>query len=264
MCHSKAVLQGKTAIITGGNSGIGLETAVDMAKRGARVILACRNTENGEKAVATIKRKSNNENVTFSKLDLASLRSVCEFSARIMKEEPRIDILVNNAGVMATPYTTTEDGFELQFGVNHLGHFLLTNLLLDRIKEAPAARIVNLSSRAHKKGTIDFADLQSKRSYEKRGAYRQSKLAIILFTKALSRQLKGTSVTAYSVHPGVVRTELFRHFPTSMVSYCCFFTVSVDNYIITMAQRYQSYLASAASPVPIHENQKSRYMYVPP
>ena len=155
-----------------------LDTAGDMAKRGARVILACRNTEKGEKAVATIKRRSNNENVTFSKLNLASLQSVCEFSARIMKEEPRIDILVNNAGVMATPYTTTEDGFELQFGVNHLGHFLLTNLLLDRIKEAPAARIVNLSSRAHKKGTIDFADLQSKRSYEKREAYRQSKLAI--------------------------------------------------------------------------------------
>lgn len=226
VCYSKAVLPGKTAIITGGNTGIGLETAVDLAKRGARVILACRNTERGEKAVAIVKRRSKNENVSFSKLDLASLQSVREFSARIIEEESHIDILINNAGVMAPPYTTTEDGFELQFGVNHLGHFLLTNLLLGRIKEAPVARIINLSSRAHRTGNIDFADLQSKQCYKRREAYSQSKLANILFTKALSHQLEGTNVTAYSVHPGLVHTQLFRHFSQSLVSYLLIFPLS--------------------------------------
>lgn len=211
VCYSQAKMTDKTVIITGGNIGIGLETAVDLAGRGARVILACRNPDKGEMAVAEVKKRSNSQNVTFSELDLASLRSVREFTERILKEQPRIDILINNAGVMAPPYSTTEDGFELQFGVNHLGHFLLTNLLLDRIKEAPSARIITLSSSAHAYGKINFDDLQSKLSYSARGAYSQSKLANILFTRTLAQQLKGSNVTAYSVHPGVVRTNLFQH-----------------------------------------------------
>lgn len=130
---------------------------------------------------------------------------------------------------MAPPYTTTEDGFELQFGVNHLGHFLLTNLLLSHIQEAPAARIITLSSRAHRSGTIDFADLQSKESYSERGAYSQSKLANIMFTRTLAQRLRGTNVTAYSVHPGLVRTELFRHFSQSLVSsrICLFVVIDI-------------------------------------
>ena len=213
VCHSKARLTGKTVIITGANTGIGLETAVDMAQRDARVILACRNRQKGENAVAEVKRRCSNQNVVFVQLDLASLKSVRAFATKVLKEEPRIDILINNAGVMHTPYTKTEDGFELQFGVNHLAHFLLTNLLLDRIKESPSGRIVNLTSLGHKWGTINFDDLHGEKSYSQTGAYFQSKLANILFTRSLAKRLQGTNVTAYSVHPGAVNTELVRHHP---------------------------------------------------
>ena len=171
VCHSKAKLNGKTVIITGANTGIGLETAVDMAGRGARVILACRSKEKGEAAVAEVKRRSNSEDAIFVSLDLASRHSVREFAAKVLDKEPSIDILINNAGVMSPPYTKTADGFELQFGVNHLAHFLLTNLLLERLKAAPSARIVNVSSRAQEKGKINFDDLQSEATYRRRAAY---------------------------------------------------------------------------------------------
>ena len=217
VCYSKALLKGKVVIITGANTGIGLETAVDLAKRGARVILACRDDRRGETAALEVKERSKSDDVLFSKLDLASLKSVREFAERTLEEESRIDILVNNAGVMIPPYSTTKDGFELQFGVNHLGHFLLTSLLLDRIKEAPAGRVVTVSSMGHMAGRINFDDLQSKKSYSKMGAYAQSKLANILFTQSLAKRLKGTSVTAYSLHPGSVLTELQRHVPWPLV-----------------------------------------------
>ena len=218
VCYSKAKLTGKTAIITGANTGIGLETAVDLAKRGARVILACRSVEKGEAAVQTVKERSGNNDIVFSEVNLSSLQSVRDFSARILAEERRIDLLINNAGVMVPPYSTTEDGFELQIGVNHLAHFLLTNLLLERLKEAPSARIVNVSSSAHQVGKINFDDLQSKSSYSRMGAYAQSKLANIVFTRSLARRLEGGNVTAFSLHPGVVRTELARHVPFFLVS----------------------------------------------
>lgn len=217
VCYSKAKLTGKTVVITGANTGIGLETAVDLAKRGARVILACRDVARGKAAVADVKQRSKSDDVTFSQLDLASLQSVREFSERTLEEEPRIDILINNAGVMIPPFSTTKDGFELQFGVNHLGHFLLTNLLLDRIKKAPAGRVVTVSSMAHRSGRINFEDLQSKQSYSRMGAYAQSKLANILFTQSLAKRLRGTNVTAYSLHPGSVLTELQRHVPGPLV-----------------------------------------------
>ena len=218
VCYSKAKLTGKTAIITGANTGIGLETAVDLAKRGARVILACRSVEKGEAAVQTVKERSGNNDVVFSKLDLVSLQSVSDFCTRILAEERHIDLLINNAGVMMPPYTTTEDGFELQIGVNHLAHFLLTNLLLERLKEAPSARIVNVSSLAHIGGRINFNDLQSKKSYSALLAYGQSKLANILFTRSLAKRLKGSNVTTYCLHPGLVRTELARHLSIIWVS----------------------------------------------
>ena len=219
VCRSKARLDGKTVIITGANTGIGLETAVDLAKRNARVILACRSVERGEKAAVEVRKRSNNDNAVFRQLDLASLESVRKFAGKILEEEPRIDILINNAGVMALPKRNlTKDGFEMQFGTNHLGHFLLTNLLLDRIKEAPSARIVNVSSAAHRQGKMDFDNLNSEKSYVPWVAYGTSKLANILFTRSLAKRLEGTNVTANSLHPGVINTELARHLSLLIVS----------------------------------------------
>ena len=211
VCYSKATLNDKTVIITGANTGIGLETAVDLARRGARVILACCSADKGKAAVEVVKKRSKNQNVLFAQVDLASLQSVRDFASRILQEEPRIDILINNAGVAYPPYSKTQDNFELAFGVNHLAHFLLTNLLLDRLKEAPAARIINVSSVGYKFGTINFDDLQGEKSYSKVKAYSQSKLANILFTRTLAERLKGTRASAYSLHPGAVRTDLGRH-----------------------------------------------------
>ena len=212
VCKSRARLDGKTVIITGGNSGIGLETAVDLAKRNARVILACRSVEKGENAAVDVRKRSGNDNVVFVQLDLASLDSIREFAEKILEEEPQIDILINNAGVMMIPERRlTKDGLEMQFGTNHLGHFLLTNLLLDRIKEAPSARIVNVSSMGYRLGSINFQNLNSERSYSRISAYNSSKLANILFARSLAKRLQGTNVTANALHPGGIRTGLQQH-----------------------------------------------------
>ena len=158
-CPSKLRIDGKTVIITGGNTGIGKETALELARRGGRVIIACRTKSRGEAAVSDIRRKSGNDSVFFRSLDLASSDSIRKFSKEILEAEPHIDILILNAGVMFTPYQLTEDGFEMQFGVNHLGHFLLTHLLLDRLKESAPSRVVVVSSLAHKIGRLDFNDM---------------------------------------------------------------------------------------------------------
>ena len=212
VCNSKRLLDGRTVIITGANTGIGKETAIDLAKRNARVILACRDVERGTRAEKEIKQASKSDEVSFKQLDLASFASIKKFAAEILEEEPRIDILINNAGIMRCPYWKTEDSLEMQFGVNHLGHFLLTNLLLDRIKESPAGRIVVVSSSGHKrcKG-INFDDINMAEFYDPRAAYCQSKLANNLFTLALSKRLFGTNVTVNCLHPGIIYTELGRH-----------------------------------------------------
>lgn len=212
-CQSSKSLKGKTVVITGANTGIGKETAVDLAARGARVIVGCRNLEKGKEALKEIQDRSGNRNVFLEKLDLASLESVRTFADKILNSEPRLDILINNAGVMACPYQKTEDGFEMQFGVNHLGHFLLTMLLLDRLKSSQPSRIINVSSSAHRMGTgkIKFDDIHHQKSYSSWGAYFDSKLANVLFTRELSKHLEGTHVTANSLHPGAVTTELQRH-----------------------------------------------------
>uniref|UniRef100_H2ZXJ7 Si:ch211-107o10.3 n=1 Tax=Latimeria chalumnae TaxID=7897 RepID=H2ZXJ7_LATCH len=212
ICRSKVRLDGKTVIITGANVGIGKETARDLARRdvGARVILACRDLNKAEQAASDLRKDTGNGILIVKKLDLASLNSVRKFTKEMQETEQRLDILINNAGVMRCPKLQTEDGFELQFGVNHLGHFLLTNLLLDLLKKSAPSRIVNVSSLAHEKGKIYFDDLNLNKKYDPYENYRQSKLANVIFTRELARRLEGTGVTANSLHPGVVCTELGR------------------------------------------------------
>ncbi|KAF6212140.1 hypothetical protein GE061_012661 [Apolygus lucorum] len=209
-------LDGKTAIVTGCNVGIGRETVKDLYKSGARVIMACRDIEKAQTAAKTIEEEVGDQKdvgqLVIKPLNLCSLKSVRECAADINKNEPTITFLINNAGVMMTPKGETEDGFETQFGVNHLGHFLFTCLLLPKMIQSAPSRIINVSSSAHQWGKINFEDLNWKTTdYRARGAYAQSKLANILFTVELARRLQDKGVTAYSLHPGVVKTELGRH-----------------------------------------------------
>ncbi|XP_075227524.1 retinol dehydrogenase 12-like [Lycorma delicatula] len=215
-CVSTARLDGKTAIITGCNSGIGKITAREFYRIGARVIMACRDIQRAEAAAQEIKDEVKDVEgvgeVIIKKLDLGSLKSVRECANDILETEKHIHLLVNNAGIMMCPNGKTEDGFETQFGVNHLGHFLFTCLLLPRIISSAPARIINLSSVAHERAVIKFSDINwEKRPYSAIGAYGQSKLANVLFTKELAERLKGKGVTTYAVHPGIVKTELGRH-----------------------------------------------------
>ncbi|XP_071270289.1 retinol dehydrogenase 12-like isoform X2 [Salvelinus alpinus] len=208
---SAARLDDKTVLITGANTGIGKETALDLAKRGARIIMACRDMEKAEGALKEVIQGSGSQNVVIKKLDLSNTKSIREFAETINKEETKLNILINNAGVMMCPYGKTADGFEMQIGVNHMGHFLLTHLLIDLIKRSTPARIINVSSLAHFWGTINLDDINSEKGYDKKKAYSQSKLANVLFTRSLAKRLQGTAVTAYSLHPGVVQTDLWRH-----------------------------------------------------
>lgn len=205
-------IDGKVVIVTGCNTGIGKETALELARRGARLYMACRDAARCEAARLEIIERTQNPNVFNRTLDLASLSSVRQFAERFLAEEQRLDILINNAGVMATPRKLTVDGFEQQLGINHLGHFLLTNLLLDRLKQSAPSRIVVVSSAAYIFGRINKNDLMSEKSYSKFfGAYAQSKLANILFTRKLSEILADSKVTVNCLHPGIVRTELMRY-----------------------------------------------------
>ncbi|XP_058125251.1 retinol dehydrogenase 12-like [Anopheles ziemanni] len=202
---------GKVILITGANTGIGKETARELLKRGGKVYIACRSLERANQARDDIVAQTGLSDIHVLELDLASMDSIRQFAQRFLAQEKRLDLLINNAGVMACPKALTKDGFEQQLGVNHLGHFLLTNLLLDALKAAAPSRIVNLSSLAHKYGKINRKDLNSEHSYNQVTAYCQSKLANVMFTRELAKRLAGTGVTTYSVHPGTVDTELPRH-----------------------------------------------------
>uniref|UniRef100_A0A8D0HNZ1 Retinol dehydrogenase 14 n=1 Tax=Sphenodon punctatus TaxID=8508 RepID=A0A8D0HNZ1_SPHPU len=212
------LMKGKTVIITGANCGLGRATAAELLRRHARVILACRDPGRAEEAARELRaelglgsRREGVGELVVRELDLASLRSVRTFCQQVLQEEPRLDVLINNAGIFQCPYTKTEDGFEMQFGVNHLGHFLLTNLLLGLLKSSAPSRIVVVSSKLYKYGEINFEDLNSEISYNKSFAYSRSKLANILFTRELARRLEGKGVTVNVLHPGIVRTNLGRH-----------------------------------------------------
>ncbi|XP_060655201.1 retinol dehydrogenase 13-like [Drosophila nasuta] len=204
---------GKVVIVTGSNTGIGKETVLELARRGATVYMACRDKKRTEQARLEIIRETNNQNVFFRELDLSSLDSVRNFVTGFKAEQNRLDILINNAGVMRCPRSLTKDGFELQLGVNHMGHFLLTNSLLDLLKKSSPSRVVIVSSRAHTRGTINVDDLNSEKSYDEKSAYNQSKLANVLYTRELARRLEGTGVTVNCLHPGQVNTEISRHMP---------------------------------------------------
>ena len=205
---------GKTIFVTGANTGIGYEAARVLAERGARVLLGCRSEEKAKAAIEQIRGRRRDADLAWIPLDLTSLESVAAAAASV-QAEPRLDTLVNNAGVMIPPKTLTKDGFELQFGVNHLGHFALTGHLLDRLAATPGARVVNVSSGAHKGGKIDFEDPHATRSYKPMGRYQMSKAANLYFTLELARRCakNGLDITSVACHPGVANTELSRTFP---------------------------------------------------
>ena len=205
-------LHGSTAVVTGASTGLGLETARALASVGAHVVLSVRDAAKGTAALAAIRETEPGASVEFGILDLASLASVRAFADDVRQRVATIDILVNNAGVMYTPFERTADGFEMQFGTNHLGHFLLTNLLLPPVLAAAPARIVNLSSGGHRGSDIIWDDPNyERRPYDKFEAYGQSKTANILFTVELDRRFMSQGVRSYAVHPGMIATELSRH-----------------------------------------------------
>lgn len=202
---------GRTAVVTGASSGLGAVTARELAARGAHVVLACRDTAKGEAVAADLERAQ------VVRLDLSSLDSVREAAREIRDGHERVDLLVNNAGVMMTPQGVTADGFELQVGTNHLGHFALTGLLLEVLLATPGSRVVTVSSLAHRfgGGRLDLADLQAERGYDPMSAYARSKLANLLFTHELQRRLSdaGAGTVALAAHPGLSRTSLARYLP---------------------------------------------------
>jgi NAD(P)-dependent dehydrogenase (short-subunit alcohol dehydrogenase family) len=208
--------RGRTAIVTGANTGLGYETATALAARGARVVLAVRNLEKGRAAADLIVRANPGAEVSVQELDLTSLSSIEQAAHQLRSAHDQLDLLINNAGVMMTPRSTTKDGFELQFGTNHLGHFAFTGHLLDLLVSTPLSRVVTVSSLGHRTGRIRFDDLQSERRYTRAGAYGQSKLANLLFTYELQRRLSGTDTIAVAAHPGGSSSELSRYLPNAV------------------------------------------------
>lgn len=203
-------MNGKVCIVTGANTGIGLETAAALIGQGATVVLACRDESKADTALREIITRGGSGTGHVMKLDLASLQSVRAFAAAFHARFNRLDVLVNNAGVMPGKRYTTEDGFEMIFGTNHLGHYLLTRELLDLLKRSAPARVVVVASAMHHGGRIDFDDLQSERKYGAMRVYSMSKLANVMFTFALARRLNGSAVTVNCLHPGVVRTQIIQ------------------------------------------------------
>lgn len=201
---------GKVAVVTGANSGLGLEISRELARKGARVILASRDKAKGEKALADLRRELPSASLEFIPLDLANLASIRQFVTTFTERYPALHILANNAGVMAIPYRKTVDGFEMQFGTNHLGHFALTGLLLPVLLETPNSRIVTTSSMIHRSGKIDFANLNGEAGYTPSSAYGRSKLANLLFAYELQRRLTamGASTLSLASHPGYASTNL--------------------------------------------------------
>jgi retinol dehydrogenase-12/retinol dehydrogenase-13 len=207
-------MEGKIVVLTGANTGIGKQTTFELAKRGARVLMACRDAARGEAARTEILAMTDGRGeLEVRELDLSSLRSVRAFAEKANADLGRIDVLINNAGIFPQKAWKTVDGFEAQFGVNYLGPFLLTNLLLDTLKASAPSRIVHLTSMLHTQGTLDFDSFRGEKPYKASMAYNQSKLANLVFSNELARRLEGTGVTSNAVHPGTIATEITREMP---------------------------------------------------
>jgi NAD(P)-dependent dehydrogenase (short-subunit alcohol dehydrogenase family) len=212
-------MQGKVAIVTGSNTGIGKATALGLARQGARVVLAVRDVAKGEAARAEIVLQAQNEDVVVMPLDLGDFGAIRGFAAAFLSRFPRLDVLVNNAGVTTRKRATTKDGLEVTFGVNHVGTALLTQELLPILKESAPSRVVVVSSDLHYRGKMQWDDLQQTHGrFRGLAAYNQSKLANVLYTNALARRLEGTGVTVNALHPGVVATELTRDYPKPIMA----------------------------------------------
>jgi NAD(P)-dependent dehydrogenase (short-subunit alcohol dehydrogenase family) len=214
-------LTGRTVLVTGANTGIGYEAAIELAAHGAHVVLACRNLQKGRQAADRVIGYRPGASVEVLELDLSSLDAVRTAADRFASEHDRLDVLINNAGVMGTPYLMSADGYELQFATNHLGHFALTGLLLDTLLTTSGSRVVTVSSHGHRQGHLDFSNLQFDHGgYTRSGAYANSKLANLLFTYELERRLRATDTTtiALAVHPGWTRSSLVANGPTIGVS----------------------------------------------
>jgi NAD(P)-dependent dehydrogenase (short-subunit alcohol dehydrogenase family) len=203
-----------TCLVTGATSGIGEAAALELARRGARVILVGRSQEKIHTSIEYIKRETGSSSLSGMLADLASLEQVRRLAEQVLDQHDRLDVLVNNAGTFSMRRMVSADGYEQTFAVNHLSHFLLTNLLLPRIAASAPGRIINVASDSHRRQKLDFGDLNSERSYNGMRAYGRSKLANILFTYELARRLAGTGVTANAVHPGFVATEIYRAVPS--------------------------------------------------
>ena len=207
-------MHGKTVMVTGATDGIGLVTARELARQGARVLLVGRNEQKGQRAISAIRQAARGADLVFHRADLSRLSDIRRLAVTIAESEPQLDVLVNNAGGIFGQRQETEDGYERTFALNHLNYFLLTNLLLEKLREAPSGRIVNVASRAHVGAQIAFDDPHLSRDYKGWRAYKQSKLANILFTRALAERLEGSTVTANALHPGFVRTRFGGDNPT--------------------------------------------------
>lgn len=244
MQQASGDMVGKICLVTGGNAGIGKETALGLARLGATVAIVSRNRERGETALAEIKAKTGNQNLTLFVADLASQKAVRQLAEDFKASYDRLHVLINNAGLTITRRTLTPDGLEATFAINHLAPFLLTNLLLDLLKVSTPARIITVSSAAHYTGSINFNNLQLERFYTEIGAYSQSKLANVLFTYELARRLRGTGVTANCLHPGIVRSN----FAGSNVSLFGLMFALSRPFQISPAQGAQTSIYLASSP----------------
>ncbi|MCR4276214.1 MAG: SDR family oxidoreductase [Candidatus Parcubacteria bacterium] len=232
-------------LLTGGTSGIGKETVKGLAITDATVVFTARDREKGEEVKREIIKETNNNNVDYLVCDLASLSSVRACAREFAERWDRLDILINNAGVLPQERQESRDGIELNFAVNFLAPFLLTNLLLPLLKQSAPARIINVSSSMHAEGNINFDDLESKKAFDKYKAYAQSKLALLLFTKKLAKELQGTGVTVNALHPGVIGTEMTMRNVRTMNPIAAFF---FKRTLITPAQGAKTSVYLATSP----------------